>query len=163
MTLSAARTGTALLATHAGMTLSAVEPARGTGFYTLSNLNCRSGFIREGFYVLRRRARMGARVAVSRTRSRRPCSLRRLFPTVDCPGNSYPRPLSDAEYNHRGDFIRHVQRRQAALSRTVICREQMPERTWTSRAQAMEGERLCRRQRSAPGMPLSACVLERAG
>ena len=33
-------------------------------------------------------------------------------------------------------------------------------RNAVKRVQAMEGERLCRRQKSAPGMPLSACVLE---
>jgi hypothetical protein len=35
-------------------------------------------------------------------------------------------------------------------------------RNAVKRVQAMEGERLCRRQKSAPGMPLSACVLETA-
>jgi hypothetical protein len=33
-------------------------------------------------------------------------------------------------------------------------------RNAVKRVQAMEGERLCRRQISTPGMPLSACVLE---
>jgi hypothetical protein len=35
-------------------------------------------------------------------------------------------------------------------------------RNAVKRVQAMEGERLCRRQKSAPGMPFSACVLEQA-